>query len=1227
MLQLSEDQNSPYQILEPQTVPISGNMMIEASAGTGKTYTITLLVLRLLLGINEDRTPKQLPEILIVTFTNAATAELKERIYSRIVDLKHAFFSSLLELPVEDEALDTLIEHYLAQKLDEEIAPDVALEMAINLLNQAEGAIDQASIFTIHAFSQRLLKENALDLGQSFHFELSTDLSMLYREAVYHFWREECYPLNLELSRLVSHYFDVPISDGMGLYRQTSLFSKVEALIRDPYLIRESLFSGIEQLEALFTTQLDFINQVKRRVLTTFSLADFIQLIDDVGLKKQSYRSDLVKRYHEDFSHWAAGDSPVLFSNYEKFTLHYMESRLAKNGDLSRLPASLKSIFEDLATIATFKTTSFHYAAFKIVQILKMLKHDAGVLGFDDLLTELNQKTATLSESFLKSLHLRYRAVMIDEFQDTDHLQLETFRRLFFNHEEIPFVMIGDPKQSIYGFRGADINAYLSIKEDIHQIYTLNRNYRSGLLQVDAVNSLFGRRDAIRPSFIHENIPFIEIKTPDSAQETKLTQPDIPASGMTILDYRADDEELTFTKKGAGSLSNPQFRERISRACAKEICALLAEGKLETAEGTREIMPEDITILVRSGTEAADIQKSLRLAGLNSVYLSERNSVFDPDNSIVTDLYLFLRSLIFRHEKTILMQSLGSVLYGMSVTEFEEVKRHPERLETLLFERNELNEIWGQHGVLAMLRAFMVRENRLAKLLLLEEGERLASDLFHLGELLQRESFSNKEALLLWLYDKMFGYEEGEGAEIRLESDFKTIQVMTIHKSKGLEFPIVFLPFGLFKTQAKNEGVYVNPQTHQRHYVFAGEATEEEKHYFSEEVLAEDIRLLYVALTRAKYHTYIGFCRMLKKEVYQDNALSYLMGLDTDVKEMTSEFLANFNHDLQLREVESSMLQLEPYRTEPSREEMISPAIFTRTIAPLWRFTSFSNLSYNAQSSYFTPLLEDELELEIDSVSMETENRAESLFPKGAVTGNFIHALLEDYTPVELQDRSLLEREVEQNFTHLIRAENLPLLVDELMLWLKDILGAPLSKATPVTLTLGEILSSDRQMRELEFIFPIESRLTKEALNKLLQRDRQNSEEGLKFEAIEGFLRGFIDLFFEVDGKYYVADYKSNTLGPRKSDYTFSQMAHSIEHAYYDLQYLIYTVAAVKFLQNVQPDFNYERDFGGVIYFYLRGMSQDQESGIYFIKPAYDLVLELMVLFDNNLQDDAEEEL
>lgn len=251
---------------------------------------------------------------------------------------------------------------------------------------------------------------------------------------------------------------------------------------------------------------------------------------------------------------------------------------------------------------------------------------------------------------------------------------------------------------------------------------------------------------------------------------------------------------------------------------------------------------------------------------------------------------------------------------------------------------------------------------------------------------------------------------------------------------------------------------------------------------------------------------------------------------------------------------------------------------------------------------------------------------SESLFPKGAMTGNFIHALLENYSPKDLQDRALLEKEVTLSFAHLIRADKLPLLVDELERWLTDILEAPLVKQT-----LREILSGNQIIKELEFIFPIHSMLTKEALNTLLQSHLPREEgEGLKFDSLEGFLRGFIDLFFEVDGRYYVADYKSNTLGSHKSDYTIKQMIHSIKHAHYDLQYLIYTVAAVKFLQNIQPDFDYERDFGGVFYFYLRGMSQEQDSGIYFVKPDYSLILALMGLFDEalleNLSDEIENE-
>ena len=1235
MLQKPYEFTSPYPVLDPQNVLIAGNMMIEASAGTGKTYTITLLVLRLLLGVNENSAPKKLPEILIVTFTNAATAELKKRIYARIVDLKLAFFRYLKNISdltdtqaeIEDEALATVIENYLMKQ--EALGVDVssAISNAINLLIEAEGEIDQASIFTIHAFSQRLLKENALDLGQSFSFELSTDLSELYRESVYHFWREECYPLDYQFAKMVHTYYGVPVSSGGGRFQTTSLFSKIEALVRDPSLIEATRFDHKTSLYDLLAPQYAHIESVKQRALQIFTLEAFTQLVDVTGLKKQSYRTDLIKKYHEAFMTWAKSDSVGLFAEAEKFSWSYMESRLGANGDLNKMPAALKALFEDLESIAPFEVNALYYAASKVVKILQMLKREAGVLGFDDLLTELNQKTESVSAAFLQSLHLRYRAVMIDEFQDTDNLQLATFRRLFFDHAEIPFVMIGDPKQSIYGFRGADINAYLSVKlavndradadrlsqskvEDIHadneaeNIYTLNTNYRSGALQVNAVNHLFGSRGNSDP-FKQKGIPFIDITTPESAQQTCLVMPHTQASGMTFLEYIPNEDELSGSKNP--TLSQPLFRDRIAAAMAKEILAMLNSGQLQTESGIRAIMPEDITILVRSGNEAGVIQSALRVLGLNAVYLSERNSVFDPEESIVADLYLFLRSLVFKHERKVLMQSLGSILYGFSVAEYETIISDPHLFETLLLERNELNEVWERHGVLAMIRAFMVRENRLARMLALENGERFASDLFHLGELLQREAFSNGEALLLWLHDKMFGLDSSDGTEIRLESDFKTIQIMTIHKSKGLEFPVVFLPFGLFTTTAKNAGVYVNEKTNARKYLFSGEATADESEYFANEAIAEDIRLLYVALTRAKFHTYVGFTKWLSAKTYEKNALAHLIGIDTETKRLNT----HFDDSIECRAVSAADLLGQKHFVAADLQEFSkTAAVFERNISPLWRFTSFSNLSYNAASSYFTPLLEDELELEDASgISLLP---AESLFPKGAMTGNFMHALLEDYSPRELADKALLDAAVIENFSHLMRADKLPLLTDELMTWLHDIFHAKL----PLSRNLYEILESAQIIKELEFIFPIENRVRKEMLNAVLNTHlERDASEGLQFDEIEGFLRGFIDLFFEVDGKYYVADYKSNTLGAYKHDYHIEQMRHSIKHAHYDLQYLIYSVAVVKFLRNQNPDFDYDRDFGGVLYFYLRGMEAGKETGIYYIKPPIEIVTQLMDLF------------
>ena len=1271
---MHDPSTSPYPILDPQTVPITGNMMIEASAGTGKTYTITLLVLRLLLGLNEDKDAKKLPEILIVTFTNAATAELKERIYSRIIELKHAFLQHMVGEDIADSALLALVEAYLEKRdapsysysyaddtydgyggyelgesheshessdlyeagseglyreqgslFDDEVVADTPqaerYQSALNLLIEAEGAIDQAAIYTIHAFCQRLLKENALDLGQPFNFELEEDLSPYYREAIYHFWREECYPLSFEAAKTVQAIFGIPLAHEIRDHRffqrkGLNLLDKILPLLRDPSLIQTDLWQGekweeIDHLQQLLDRVRSEVEAMKAVIRSDFSHDDFIDLVNLVGLKKQSYRTDLIKKYHDALMRWVESDSILPFQDQDKFSLAHMESRLMKGGDLRRMPEKLYQLFMDLESLHAISTICYHYAGSKVSAILQQMKQEAHILGFEDLLSQLDQKSLTATEGFLEALHLRYRAVLIDEFQDTDHQQLAIFRRLFFDYPEIPFVMIGDPKQSIYRFRGADIHSYLGIKEHIEKIYTLNTNYRSGELQVAAVNRLFGLRAAINPPFIEKDIPFIEIKTPSSAASSKLILPHRPDAGMTFLEYRPAPTEVEHEeKKAASRVNNGDFKDQMAAATAEEIARLLKEGQLASEEGSRAISPEDITILVRSGSEADILRKALRRVGVNAVYLSEKSSIFDAGNSIALDLYLFLYTLLFMHDRKKVMQSVGSVLYGFSVEEYEALMNDPDAFEKLLTERYQLREIWEKQGILAMIRTFMVRENRLAKLLMLEDGERQASDLFHLAEILQRESFSNGEALLLWLHDKIFNVEGRQQEKIRLESDFKTLQIMTIHKSKGLEFPIVFLPFALFKGCGEKEGIYIDA-TKERRYIYPEECTPEIERYFLKENLAEDIRLLYVALTRAKFHTYVGFTRALDKKAYQDNALSYLMGIGTKDEDLAPFFEAGISHQI-FSEEELNDPQMIRVNLITEAQSTPVPAQFKRRLAPLWRFTSFSNLSYNAKSSTPIPQLLDD-EVEFEQADIESDHKGEeplslerfSHFPKGAITGNFIHDLLERYQPTQLEDRELLTRLIEENFAHLVPASDLPHLVEELQLWLDSIFHADLA----LSQNLREILEGNQQVRELEFIFPITQRIDAQSLNQLLdQQPTRALKSALDFETLSGFLRGFIDLFFEVDGKFYVADYKSNYLGPLPENYDQSTMQHSIDHAYYDLQYLLYTVAAVKFLQNQRADFDYARDFGGVYYLYLRGMVPGGRSGIYYVKPDYALV-------------------
>ncbi len=1244
-LELSLEKSHSYPELEPIREPIIGNMVIEASAGTGKTFTITTLLLRLLLGLNSDqKAPLKLEEILIVTFTNAATAELKERIFKRIIDLKRA----ILGQGESDPVLDALIEEIKNLSKSEEGGEGVEgtdaditsrLEEAVNLLVMAERSIDQASIFTIHGFSQRLLKENALNMGRDFQFEIAENAEEIIREALYYFWRQECYPLSRSQANIILEYFHAPESPYLNSH---SLRRMIQPFLQDPDLIERERFAEVSGLEELLTHQHNLIEELKKDWLTYFPYTAFEDLVKTTGLNGRSYRQDWMKKWHEEMTEWATS---TLFSppkSIEKFHYHYLESRLKEGGDLSRAPEELRELFQAFEEIDTLPIVAIHYAAWKVIQHARVLKQEAQLLGFDDILQELKIRLDGASEELIKAIQSRYRAVMIDEFQDTDRKQLSIFYKLFFDAPEIPFIMIGDPKQSIYRFRGADINAYLSAKQAAEKVRTLSTNYRSASRVIESVNQLFTVAGKGAETFLHKDIPFIEISSPAKAKEIELFY-DLPEKdlfsqedlgGLTFLNFKAGEEELTVPKKGEPYVNRENFKNAVAERAALEVKKLLIYGRLREGDLIRPVESGDITFLVRGHSDAELILSVLKKAGLNAVYLSEKRSVFDPEVSIVSDLHLFLRSLIYRQDRALLMRSLSTILYGLSIEEYQALQEDAAGLEELLEERNYLRLIWRKHGILAMIRTFIVQQDRLAKLRALEDGERLVSDLFHLGELLQAQKISTKEGLLAWLEEQMESGRE-DVATLRLESDFKTIQVMTYHKSKGLEFPIVFIPFALRNPVAETEGIYEfsveNPTTGReesyRKYLFKEEADETAKSYFIREQLAEEIRFLYVALTRAKYHNFVGFTLDYKASDYPKSALGHLLPVHEKPELLEDLCESGVVRNLTFTSIdlakEMQHENMELLKQEEAEKSTLKAAIFTGDTETIWRFTSFSHLSYNANTPYFIPEKQDEKEFEDEELPhLSDEERVGSLFPKGAMTGNFIHALLENYAPDELQNRELLSLELERNFSAFVPEADFPALLDELTEWLNNILEADLALEDRHIPPLREILSGERHINELEFIFPVRERLTPDALSALVQENLpRESNETLSFDQLKGMLRGFIDLTFEHNGQFFVVDYKSNYLGPTPASYRLSEMERSIKHAHYDLQYLIYTVALVKFLEIQLPNFDYARDFGGVYYLYLRGMQAGQKSGVYYTKPDETLINRLRSLFDEGVEE------
>lgn len=1169
------------QRLDPLTLPLFGERLIEASAGTGKTFTISVLYLRLLLGLSHDAAfyrPLTVEEILVVTFTEAATEELRGRIRNNIHELRLACVRGKSPEPLFSALLD---------EIDD--LSDAAAQLLL-----AERQMDEAAIYTIHGFCHRMLTYNAFESGMLFEHTLVHDELLLRQQACADFWRRHCNPLPLGIARLVSQEWNGP----EALLADLSDYLHGEApTLRKPLKDEETVLTRHKQI----VDRIDAIKAHWQKVE-----GDLETLICQSGADKRSYSRKHLPNWLSKVSEWAMKET--LDYQLPKELHKFRQSVLLKKTKQAEAPHHVlfTAIDELFAAPLSLRDLIIARALSEIRHSIQQEKRQRAELSFDDLLSRMDNALQNVGgEQLAEAIRHRYPVAMIDEFQDTDPQQYRIFQKLYVGQQACGLLLIGDPKQAIYAFRGADIFTYMRARSEVSAHYTLETNWRSSPAMVASVNTLFCQ---LEKPFLFSQIPFVEVSAAEKNQ------------GVMFELYNEAQPAIQFWLQQGESVHVSDYQQLMARLCATQIRDWLSAGQqgqawLDNGKYRSPVQASNITVLVRSRNEAALVRDALSALSIPSVYLSNRDNIFDTAEA--KDLLWLLQGVLMPEQKRTLRSAMATRLMGLDAPTLASLSNDELTWDALVDEFNKYRTLWRHRGVLPMLSEVMKTRYLAENLLASPGGERRLTDVLHLGELLQEAAaqLDSEYALVRWLAKQIaHPNRQSDNQQLRLESDRHLVQVITIHKSKGLEFDLVWLPFvGNFRQ--KQHALY-----HDRHSFEALldlNVNEDSLAWAEEERLSEDLRLLYVALTRSVYHSSIGIAPLIqgarKKQGGTDvhrSALGYLVqaGQAGDAAYLHECLQQLAGSGILFSRV--ATLNEQPWQPQAPISKKLAAKDFTREIQDFWRVTSYTGLwQYNRN------LIQDLLpQLDIDVTGEQAEKEKPALtrhtFPRGAASGSFLHSVFEtlDFTQ-PLNEQWLLKHLQQQGFADHWQ----PIL----LAWVQVVLTIPLNDSG-VTLAA---LAPQYKQAELQFYLPINRVLQAHEFDELVKRYDPLSARcpALNFQQVQGMLKGFIDLVFCWQDKYYLLDYKSNWLGEDSSFYTRAAIECTMAEHRYDLQYQLYTLALHRYLRHRLVDYNYQCHFGGVIYLFLRGVDAlHPGNGIFACRPEQKLVEGIDLLFSGD---------
>lgn len=1388
--------------------------MIEASAGTGKTFTISNLVVRLLIeGIKKGNSsePLDIENILIVTFTNAAASDLRARVLQKIHECRISFD----QIKNGDKTIEELektfkeVAIHCFEKYSHNTIDGISIDNIKNvasvfsrLLTRAERNIDRASISTIHSFCNKALNQiYSFEAGRAFNVNLTQDISLEQKEAKLTVWRSLFYNDNGFDRDLLLNLLGFTDPENDTLKKAVKALEKVRLIDPDEgyygFSVKSYYEEGVKKLQKTpddrirylldeyvksvfqLTQYLEPLKEYKGQLISTSSAGEiahgalyelssgqlagsapywakktgliFLEAVDSF-IKEDSIdinnfisklenidAETLSKILNQDNSHFVKVNKGSEFANQQQLeTFEYSAKEFAR------------AYLDVLRTVDTIKNELKISVAIKVILKTDELCERDNVISNDEVLRQLavalNNKDESRGDVLASLLRKRYPVAMIDEFQDTDPVQFAIFSKLYLDQDVIDesahCYLIGDPKQSIYAFRGTDINSYNKAKELILEnkgnVYTLNTNFRSCQKIIEGVNEIFeeyedpkNQESAEDSSANKENIesqnsadslpekkdhtayqyvehPFDYYKNSEEKHlDSKIQFERVNCSDKpnSVRFYFKDDSskeipicnyirEVSFADSQEKPKANDYYGE-IAKFVALDVKRCLLEGKIFEKGEERDVKPSDITILVNDAKENRFIQDALKKLSIQSVYFSDRESVLNSEKNDkitaseeATNIIYLMEAMCDNTNSPKVNRLLGSSLLRLSSEKFlDSIKS--DKLDTEITLLRACRESWEKYGFITAFSQYIYQHDLLCTILETDGGERSLSNYFQIAEIVQsvNSKVVGSNAQLLWLKELVLN-NKGELSEDitkkHLESEQSLVKVMTIHKSKGLEFPIVFTPYesGFMALKSKDSAVYYDPDSKKVSYALDRDNKikgKSVKDLVEVAALQEQERLLYVALTRAKLANFISLpsCISLNGKTYQSPLKKLIsivskddsadskgkpskratkkskdkeVGIDT-----TKDVVVNDPPKTQLKAVENPDLfkKLETVELDEcvelqnsiSQEGEVS-SLDKGSVDNSFTVTSYSAITSGAHNDMFASSV-DEKETSVedgDSDDSKDKDLINFNFAKGSTAGSFLHKIMEIVLAKDDVDKTdkdslynFVNSQLKYDFYHLVSksgddedAKNEKIVA--LSSWLYDILNANLlPKAKDGDQVKLSNLKALDCARELDYFLPCKDFKVR-VLNGICH-DFYESEvkafemlsvpelPDLKKSNFKGYMNGSLDLVAKFDTetgpKFYMIDYKSNYLGNSFSQYTQQKILKSIFESRYDVQILFYSLALYRFLKTTLPNFSYEKDFGGVMYLYLRGMNSfDTKSpGQFYVKPSEALIDRLDRLF------------